>query len=247
MRTLSLAGLALAALATLQPLAAHAGANDSVHSPIVEEGEKELELSWGTQRLPDGTSATAASVSLGVGVNSWWFTELSAKVQRVPGERMQFDAWEWENIFQLTERGRYPVDVGFLLEIERPQDRAEGYELTYGPLLQAEWGRVQGNLNLLLRKHVRASEPFDTEFRYEAQLKYRHSESLEWGVQALGSTGQWDRWSNWNEQTHQMGPALFGKIKMGDHHAVKWNAALLHGFTDVSPKTTLRMQAEFEF
>jgi len=66
-------------------------------------------------------------------------------------------------------------------------------------------------------------------------------------VQALGSTGQWDRWSNWNEQTHQMGPALFGKIKMGDHHAVKWNAALLHGFTDVSPKTTLRMQAEFEF
>lgn len=247
MRTLPLAGLALAAFAALQPLAAHADANDLVHSPIVEEGEKEIELTWGAQRLPDGSSTAATSVSFGLGVNSWWFTEVAAKAQRAPGDRLQFDAWEWENIFQLTERGRYPVDVGFLLEIERPQDRAEGYELNYGPMLQAEWGRVQGNLNLLMRKHVRTSERFDTEFHYEAQLKYRHSEALEWGVQALGSMGQWDRWSNWNDQNHLIGPALFGKFKADDHHAVKWNAALLHGLTDTSPKTTLRLQAEYEF
>jgi len=32
------------------------------------------------------------------------------------------------------------VDIGFLLEIERPKVRSEGYELRWGPLLQTEFG-----------------------------------------------------------------------------------------------------------
>jgi len=81
---------------------------------------------------------------------SWWFTELYAKWHHEPGAPSAFDAWEWENKFQLTETGKYPVDVGFLLEIERPKDRSEGYEYKWGPLLQSEFGLWQANLNLLI-------------------------------------------------------------------------------------------------
>ena len=44
------------------------------------------------------------------------------------------------------------------------------YELSYGPLLQAEWGAIQGNLNLIWQKHVRASAPFDSDLRNRLDL-----------------------------------------------------------------------------
>ena len=38
-----------------------------------------------------------------------------------------------------------------------------------------------------------------------------------------------------------------GRVKVGDHQAIKYNAALLFGLTDGAPRNTFRMQAEFEF
>jgi hypothetical protein len=231
----------------LLPAVAPAAPNDYVHSPIVEEGEKEIDFKWGAEKHRDGSSETATSIGLGWGATSWWSTEFYAKWHREADRPAGFDAWEWENIFQLTPTGKYPVDLGVLLEIERPKDRSEGYELTYGPLLQAEWGLVQGNLNLLWQKHVRATDAFATELHYEAQLKYRAAERFEWGAQALGSLGQWDHWAATSQQEHKLGPAIFGKVRTGTRQAVRYNAGLLFGTNNASPRTTLRVQAEYEF
>lgn len=239
------------ALAVLCPLflsaVVHAAPNDYVHTPTVEEGEKEVDFKWGVEKNKDGSSGTATSIGLGWGATSWWFTELYGKWHREPSQSSGFDAWEWENRFQLTATGKYPLDLGFLLEVERPKDRSEGYELTYGPLLQSEWGLVQGNLNLLWEKHVRATESFNTELHYEMQLKYRASETFEWGAQGFGSFGPWDHWAPASQQQHKFGPAIFGKIKTGARQAVRYNTALLFGTTSASPRATLRFQAEYEF
>ena len=237
----------LALCPLLLPLMVRAAPNEYVITPIVEQGEKEIDFKWGSEKRKDLSSGTATSLGFGLGVNSWWFTELYGKWKREPGQSSGFDAVEWENRFQLTPTGKYPVDVGVLLEIERPKDRAEGYEMTYGPLLQAEWGAVQGNLNLLWQKHVRASEPFETELHYQVQLKYRASEQFEWGAQGFGNFGRWDHWAPSSEQEHKFGPAIFGKIKVGPKQAFKYNAAILFGTNDASPKTTLRLQTEYEF
>ena len=106
---------------------------------------------------------------------------------------------------------------------------------------------MQGNLNLLWQKHVRATEPFETELHYEMQLKYRASEKFEWGAQGFGSFGPWDHWAPSSQQEHKFGPAIFGKVKTGAMQAVRYNAALLFGATSASPRTTLRVQAEYEF
>ena len=247
MRTAKVAGALLALCPVIYSTQSFAGANDYVPTPIVEEGEKEIDFKWGAEKFRNGTSGTATSIGLGWAPTSWWFTEIYAKYKRDPGASNGFDAWEFENRFQLTDTGRFPVDVGFLLEIERPRDRTEGYELTYGPMLQAEWGQVQGNLNLLIQKHVRASVPFDTELHYQAQLKYRASPQFEWGAQALGSFGPWNKWSPSSLQEHKIGPAIFGKIKTGSHQAITYNAAILFGATNATARTTIRLQTEYEF
>jgi hypothetical protein len=102
-------------------------------------------------------------------------------------------------------------------------------------------------LNLLWQKHVRATDPFVTELHYQLQLKYRQSEKFEWGAQAFGNVGQWDHWAPSSEQEHQFGPAIFGKVHLESKRAITYNAALLFGTNNASPKHALRVQAEYEF
>lgn len=250
MRTALSAGAA-AALALINlsfTTAALAGPSDYVASPIVEEGEREIDFKAGSAKLRDGSRETQNSIGFGWGATGAWFTELYAIWHKEPGERYSFDAWEWENKFQLTETGKYPLDLGLLLEIERPRDRSEGYEIRFGPLLQADvTSKLQANLNLLLEKHVDAVEAGKAELGYQWQLKYRWQPTLELGVQGLGDVGPWNDWEPRGEQSHQAGPALFGRARLGDHQALTYNAGLLFGMTDGSPRNTLRLQVEFEF
>jgi hypothetical protein len=230
------------------PVVARADPDDYVHTPIVEEGEKELDFKAGTAKLRDGTRESAYSLGLGFGVNRWWFTEVYAKGHRLPGEGNSFNAWEWENKFQLTETGKYPVDVGFLLEIERPRDRSEGYEYKWGPLFQADvTDKVQANVNILVEKHIRAEAPLKAELGYQWQVKYRYKPEFEFGLQGFGDVGPWDHWETTSQQPHIAGPAIFGKLQVGPKHAISYNAGLLFGLTDGAPRNTLRVQAEYEF
>lgn len=240
------AALALPLLSS--PMAALAGPADQVYSPIVVERERELEFKAGTLKQRDGTRLDAQSLSLGWGVTSWWFTELAAKWHKEPGQNHGFDAWEWENRFQLLETGSHAFELGLLLEIERPSARSEGYELRWGPLLQVDFSdKLQGNLNLLVEKHYRSSEPSPAELGYQWQLKWRAQPAFEFGAQGLGALGPWRHWQPRAEQTHLAGPALFGRVRLAPGTALKYSAGLLFGLNQSSPRTQLRWLAEFEF
>ena len=215
---------------------------------MVQEGEREIDFKAGTAKARDGTRESAHSIGFGYGVNSWWFTEFYAKWHKESGMASAFDAWEWENKFQLTETGKYPVDVGFLLEIERPKDRSEGYEYVWGPLLQTDiTPMVQANLNVLVQKHIRAATSSKAELGYQLQLKYRWQPNFEYGLQGFGGIGPVSRWSSRSDQSHIAGPAVFGRVRTGQTQFIKYNAGLLFGMTHASPRTTLRLQAEYEF
>ena len=245
-RARALAALALSSFCAM-PVAV-AGPSDYVVTPTVEEGEREIDFKAGTARSRDGERESAYSLGFGWGATSWWFTEIYAKWHTEPGAGHAFDAWEWENKFQLTETGKYPVDIGLLVEIERPKDRTEGYEYRWGPLLQADiTPRVQANLNLLFTKHIRASEPGPAVLGYQWQVKYRWRPEFEYGLQGFGDVGPWSDWVPRSAQSHIAGPALFGRVKVAEHQVVRYNAGLLFGLGDGAPRHTFRVQAEYEF
>ena len=228
--------------------AVHASPADYVYSPIVEQGEKEIDFKFGTAKARDGTRESAASIGFGYGVNAWWFTELYAKANRETPGQWRFDAFEWENKFQLTETGKYPVDLGLLVEVERPKDRSEGWELRFGPLLQAELTPlVVANVNLLFARHYRSETPSSMSMDYQWQLRYRWKPEFEVGAQGLGSLGPWRDWLPAAQQEHKAGPAIFGKVKLAGRQAIKYNAAWLIGTNSNTPRNTLRLQTEFEF
>ena len=238
--------LLFAAAALVLPVTALADANDYVFMPAVTYGEREIDFKYGVAGKKDESTAQAASLGFGYGATDWWFTEFYVKGTR-DGAQSRFDAFEFENKFQLTEPGKYPIDVGFITEFELPHDRSEGNEFRFGPLFQAELDRWQLNFNPLLTNISRALEGNGTFFNYQWQIKYRWEQALEFGAQGFGDTGRWNHWLPTSEQTHRLGPAVFGKINLGGGQAVVWNAGLLFGLTQASPDWNFRMQAEYEF
>jgi hypothetical protein len=237
----------LAAGAVLASTLALAEPADYVAVPAVNGGEREIDFKLGTASKGGEPRESAASVGLGYGARDWWFTEAYVKYKAENGAGTTFDAVEWENKFQLTETGKYPVDVGFLLEIEHPQDRSEGWEVMWGPLFQTEFGKVQLNFNPLFQRNYRSESLPDTQFKYQWQAKYRWQQAFEFGVQGFGETGKWNAWAPRQEQNHRFGPAIFGKILLGSRQAIEYNAAWLFGASPAAPGHTFRLQVEYEF
>jgi hypothetical protein len=239
----------LAAVALGLPVAALAGPSDYVYEPGVSYGERELDFKYGTWRFNDaGERETASSLGMGFGVTQWWFTEAYLKYHKEPGDKTKYDAFEWENKFQLTEPNQYAVDFGLITEIEIPRERrTEGYELKVGPLLQGDLGAVRWNANLLLERVVRGEEVHATEMGYQLQAKYHVRRELELGVQAFGEMGRWNHWEPRESQNHRVGPAMFGKVKLGERDSIRYNAAWLFGASKAAPDNTFRLQVEYEF
>ena len=237
-----------AAIALGLPAISLAGPSDYVYVPSVEYGEREIDFKYGTGKPKEEPGReTAASLGFGYGATQWWFTEAYVKYHKEPGDRTRYDAFEWENLFQLTEHNQYAVDVGLITEIEVPRARAEGYELAFGPLLQGDLGAIRWNANLLFTRVVRAEEAHATEMGYQLQAKYALVPNFEIGAQAFGEMGKWDHWEPTREQNHRAGPAIFGKVKLGGREAIRYNAAWLHGVSSAAPRDTFRVQAEYEF
>lgn len=237
-------GLVLAALAW--PLsAAQAGPADYIFSPVVEHGEREIDSKAGIARDRDGRSAWAGSVGLEYGLTSWWAAEGTVNFGRAVGHRTRVDSLEWENRFQLTTTGLRPYEIGLLLEVERAMRSGEGWELRYGPLLQARWGALQGNLNLLFERRLRAQTQEPTGFGYQWQLRLHGGGAIDWGAQGFGELGRWDRWAPRSAQSHILGPVLFARLGGEDDAQVE--AGVLLGTGGAAPEATLRLQAMIPF
>ena len=115
-----------------------------------------------------------------------------------------------------------------------------------GPLIKTEVGKVQFNFNPLFERHVRAEEDGETELSYQWQVKFRHAQAFEFGLQGFGEVGEWNDWEESEDQEHMAGPAVFGKLPVGEH-ALKYDAALLFGLNDHTADNTLRVRLEYEF
>lgn len=225
--------------------AAQADPAEYIFSPEVEQGEREIDSKAGIARDRDGRSSWGGKFGVEYGFTSWWAAEATVNFGREAGGSTRVLPLEWENRFQLTEAGKRPWEIGFLFELEREQERSEGYETRYGPMFQLRSGALQSNLNLLFERQLGADGPqTPTEFGYQWQLRWHGGGVLDWGAQGFGGLGRWDDWAPRREQSHILGPAVFFEFGDDDGEA---EAGLLFGTGGAAPELTLRLQAMIPF
>ena len=103
-----------------------AGPADYVYLPEVVKGEREIDFKFGTGKVSGEDRERVSSLGFGYGATEYWFSEFYFKREDQGSEGLSIA--EWENRFQLTETGKYPVDVGLITEIEAPLQGGHPYE-----------------------------------------------------------------------------------------------------------------------
>jgi len=223
-----------------------ARADHIVYSPIVEEGEKAIELR-GHYDFDENDSldgGQAYKIEFEWAPFSRWLTELLVKYEREPGENLEATEIASENVFQLTEQGKYWMDFGLLAEyVYSLEDDGED-AIEIGLLGQKDFGRNEVRLNVIFEQELESGADLEMEYRW--QYRYRRNERFEPGVEMYGGLGEWGESGSFSDHEQQLGPAMYGKFRTGTA-ALNYEVAALFGLTDESPDATVRFMLEYEF
>ena len=218
-----------------------------VFTPYADVGLWQVAYGAGTAHARDGSRETQQTLSLGGTPTARWYTSAYVAWAASDGGRFAVDEWSWTNHVALTTPGASPVDVGLLCELARPRDRDEGrLGVACGPTLQMDTDDLQGNLNLLLGKHFGAGQAERPQLGYQWQVKGLVAQGVELGAQGFGSVGTWNGWSPASRQEHIAGPAIFLKTNTVGG-PIRFDAAVLLGIGDGSPKNVVRLRLQHEF
>lgn len=224
---------------------AWADPNDYIVTLDFASGEHELDTKtgWASSSRVGTSAASAYAVAAGMGFNDDWFSEVYLSESRGDGQPTGVSGYAWENIFRLTETGKYPVDLGLDIELERHATQAWPIQISLGPMLQWDWGQLQVNTNVLWQRQLGSGTPGITQWAYQVQAMWRGQTPIWWGAQMLGTHGPCQ---SGGAQT-TIGPAAFAQWRLAPGKWLRANTALLLGATPLSPTFTLRAQLEYEF
>jgi high-affinity iron transporter len=248
-RAASLGALALACalggLSALTPSPARAA--HVIYSPIVEEGEVALEFRGHRDfdSADDRDGAEQHKLALEYAPTARWNTEIFGEWEKEPGESLEATEIAWENIFQLTEQGKYWADFGLLAEYAHSLEDGGHDALELGVLAEKQFEHSVTTVNVLAEREF--EDGAKAEMEYAVRWRYRLGRAFEPGVEVHGEFGEWGEFGRAKDHRHQAGPAAAGEFGGGGHGAFKYEAALLFGLTHDAPDTTVRLQLEYEF
>jgi high-affinity iron transporter len=218
-----------------------------VYSPRVVKGENEIEYrgfhDFDKDDSRDGGEKHLFAV--GRGFTDYWFSELYSVYAKEPGASFKHDAFEWENLFQLTEQGKYWADFGLLAEYELTDHGAN--EIALAPIIEKTVDRWVGTVNLFFEREVGSGSEDGTTFAYAARLKYLLHPQFEPAIEAFGEPGHFNHFGSFNAQEHWAGPAVYGAVGLGGTRKLVYSAAYLLGETSVSSDNRAILRLEYEF
>ena len=245
---LAVTTLAVAVLTLFSVSPVHA--SYKVYYPQVVKGESEIELRGYVDYDKDPAIDNTQSFKVGAGhsFTDYWFTEVYIEANKAAGDSTYaVGAYEWENLFQLTEPGKYWADFGFAIEYAHAHKSTDPNEWELMPIVQKQLGQQLITLNVPFIYETGNNAAAEWELEYAWQYKWLGNPALELGFEGYGKLGEASNWSPASQQTHQMGPSLFGRIKTDVHHAWKYQLGLLFGLSEPAPQKTLYGNLEFEY
>ena len=223
-----------------------------VYDPYVEKREMEFEargnIDFDTHAAKDNLQKQ--KYGLGYGVTDYWFTEVYGEVEKERNDdgedlNFKFTEVEWENKFQLTKPGKYPVDVGFLLEYAVSAEDKHADNLEWALLLDKDIGKVENIANFVLAHQVGGGHTNETSGEFAWASRYYVDYHFQPGFEYHADFGGLNEGKSFDEQSHQIGPVfhgnivrhfsydigyLFGASEAAPHGTLKWIIEMAHDF-----------------
>lgn len=221
--------------------AARADDDFIVYSPYVTEGQTEIEFRTHQQfdADPSLSDERAYLFALAHSFTSWWHAEVYlGSYEREAGGPNRLQGYEFENIFQLTEQGKYWADLGFIASYGYNKAPGDNDVVEFGPLFEKRSGPWDQRLNFVWEKQIGALAERHYEFRGSYAASYQFSSLLKPGVEAYYRP---------DDDARQLGPALDGEIATAGGNEFEYHLAYLFGVNKGAPNRTLALRLEYEF
>lgn len=209
-----------------------ARAEDVVYSPIVEKGEFELE--WRAHRDEGGEQEHKWEV--GYGFTDRWASSVFVETKSGHGENFKAKSIAWENIFQLTEQGRFWLDAGLYVEYEHSLLNGGHDKLETKLLLEKTAGHFVHRANIIFEKEVDGINPDGVELEYAWQSLYRIQPAFNLGLEAYGKFGELSGFTPAAMQTHSIGPVVSGGVRLSPRWKLGYELGYQTGLTSVTPE-----------
>jgi hypothetical protein len=239
-----LAVLRVFGLAALLPLPVFADPGYYMLSPYSEPGQTTVELRYWTTQAHQRPEVQWPELGLRYGMSPRWTTGLLASWIRSSQIPTRLSSWNWHNTWVLTQDD-WPLEAALHGQLIRSQGGAGALE--WGPLFQAELGRIRTGLNLVLAHDFNSPSPKPTELKLQWQFSYRLQPGLRLGLQGFSELGPWRNWLPAEQQSHRVGPALFQSIDLDDGKTLALQLAWLKGKTFGRSGSMLSARAAYSF
>lgn len=218
------------ALTLLLVLAGAAQADPGYYQvrPYSEPGQTTLELRYWATSSNSRPRAHWPELGLRRGFGPRWSSGLLASwisARHIPS---RLDSWNWINDWLLLDG---VGDHSFSLALHSQLIRSKGDERTLelGPALQADAGRWQAQLTLLVERPLNGQRA--TELKLQWQLNRRWQPGWRVGLQGFSELGRWDRLTSAGAQSHRAGPLLSYTEDLGQGRSLQLQASWLFGKT----------------
>jgi len=210
---------------------------DKVYHPYVLPMETEIEWRAISQQDDDDAFDKQQIHRFGIGASFFdnWFTEIYLIDKKLSSDNFDINAVEIEAIVQLTEQGEYSADWGLLFEMERDFER-NLFEIASALLVEKEWGRWVGALNVFIEFEQRQHQKSELEIILATQMRYRYSRLFEPAIEFYH-----------NQDTLALGPTIMGNARLGIAKKIHWEFGVIFGLDSDTPDQTVRALIEYEF
>ncbi|MDB2372944.1 hypothetical protein N9W11_00120 [Psychrosphaera haliotis] len=207
---------------------------DKVYHPLVLANEQEFEWRFLSSQT-DEQNRLAQRFGYGRALSDRVAAELYLIAERDDVGNFQFQSYELEIRWMLTEQGQYWADWGAIFEIER-NTLIGSSEVATGILFEKEIGRNSLTLNAILIYEWGdgIDDEFETEFR--AQYRYRYMPEVQPSIEVY--TG---------ENYFGIGPALMGVRRFSGQKQLKWELGFISELSNEIKDHSLRFSLEYEF
>ncbi len=231
---------------------ARVGAADELYSPNTEYREISLEYnrSQTFDRDPGKDGARESEVALEAGITPRLMVAVSAVSAREPGDVSHLGVREVEGRYQFFEPGEKWLDAGMLVAYDFAAQNGMPDSLEAKLLLQHDEGKFTSTANIGFTQNVgsHSANTGGPDYVFLWNTRYRYSAGLQPGIELQSDLGQGHQIRNFNEQTHYLGPALYGKLfgPLPQGQAIKYQVAYLFGASNAAAHGMARALVEYE-
>ena len=219
-----------------------------VYSPIVKEGEIELETQndfiFSKDPAKDGNSKH--QIELSYGFTDYWHSGVYVVYEKAPEESTRHTQNKWANIIQLTgDPEAYWLNMGFYIEyIWDVSSVAAADTLEIKALFEKPVEHWKHTLNLVFKKPL--SSQSDTSLGYAWRSRYKMDSGLEPAIEIYGSLGTTDQ-IKLTKQSLLVGPVVEYGFKDGLMDGFEVNMGWLIDANEGINYGDLKLNLEYEF